>query len=49
MVCVTQDYWGFGHRPSSDILKNRMFLKLDLDLFPSSDEGEGGTYAVAKS
>jgi hypothetical protein len=48
-VYDTQDYWGFGLRPSSGILKNRMFLKVDLDLFPSSGEEEGGTYAVGKS
>lgn len=35
----TQNYRGFGHRPLSCILKNRMFLKVDLDLFPSSGEG----------
>jgi hypothetical protein len=37
MVCNTQNYWRFGHCPSSGILKtlkNTAFRKLDL--FPSS-------------
>jgi hypothetical protein len=32
------NYWVFGHFPSSGILENTTFRKLDL--FPSSDEGE---------
>jgi hypothetical protein len=45
MVYDTQNYWGFGLCPSSDIqkLENTTFWKLDL--FPSSGEG-GDTYAV---
>jgi hypothetical protein len=35
--CITQNYWGFGLFPSSDILENTTFRKLDL--FPSSGEG----------
>jgi hypothetical protein len=35
----TQNYWGFGRFPSSGILENTTFRKLDL--FPSSGEGGG--------
>jgi hypothetical protein len=45
MVYNTHNYWVFGLFPSSGILENITFLKLDL--FPSS--GEGGiedTYSV---
>jgi hypothetical protein len=34
-----QDYWVFGLFPSSGILENTTFRKLDL--FPSSGEGGG--------
>jgi hypothetical protein len=45
MVYNTQDYWVFGLFPSSGILENTMFQKLDL--FPSSGEGGGeDTYSV---
>jgi hypothetical protein len=44
MVYNTQNYGGFGLRPSSGILNNTTFRKLDL--FPSSDEGVGDTYSV---
>jgi hypothetical protein len=45
MVYNTQNYWDFGLFPSSDILENTTFRKLDL--FPSSDEGGGeDTYSV---
>jgi hypothetical protein len=38
-------YWGFGLFPSSGILENTTFRKLDL--FPTSGEGGGeGTYSV---
>jgi hypothetical protein len=40
----TQDNWVFGLFPSSGILKNAVFLKLDL--FPSSGEEVGDTYSV---
>jgi hypothetical protein len=39
MVYNTQNYWVFGLSPSSDILENTTFRKLDL--FPSSGEGGG--------
>jgi hypothetical protein len=40
-----QKYWGFGHFPSSGILENTTFRKLDM--FPSSGEGGGeDTYSV---
>jgi hypothetical protein len=40
-----QNYWGFGLFPSSGILENTKFRKLDL--FPSSGEGGGeDTYSV---
>jgi hypothetical protein len=42
MVYNTQNYWGFGLRPSSGILETTTFRKLDL--FPSS--GEEGTPIV---
>jgi hypothetical protein len=38
------DYWVFGICPSSCILKNTTFRKLDL--VPSSGEGMGDTYSV---
>jgi hypothetical protein len=42
---ITQNYWVFGLSPSSGILENTTFRKLDL--FPSSDEGGGeDTYSV---
>jgi hypothetical protein len=45
MVCNTQNYWVFGLFPSSGILENTTFRKLDL--LPSSDEGGGeDTYSV---
>jgi hypothetical protein len=45
MVYNTQNYWVFGLFPSSGILENTTFLKLDL--FPSSGEGgEEDTYSV---
>jgi hypothetical protein len=46
MVYNTRDYWVFGFRPSSNILKNKIFQKLDL--FPSLGKrmGGGGTYSV---
>jgi hypothetical protein len=45
MVYNTQNYWVFGFFPSSGILDNTTFRKLDL--FPSSDEGGGeDTYSV---
>jgi hypothetical protein len=45
MVYSSRNYWVFALCPSSDIIKNIRFRKLDL--FPSSDEGEGGdTYSV---
>jgi hypothetical protein len=45
MVHNTQNYWGFGLFPSSGILENMTFRKLDL--FPSSREGGGeDTYSV---
>jgi hypothetical protein len=41
----TQNYWVFGPFPSSGILENKTFRKLDL--FPSSGEGGGeDTYSV---
>jgi hypothetical protein len=40
MVYNTRDHWVLGLCPSSGILKNTTFLKMDL--FPSSGEG-GGT------
>jgi hypothetical protein len=39
---LIRDYWVFGHCPSSGILKNTTFRKLDV--FPSSGEGLGSTY-----
>jgi hypothetical protein len=45
VVQNSQNYWVFGRFPSSDILENTTFQKLDL--FPSSDEGGGeDTYSV---
>jgi hypothetical protein len=45
MVYNTQNYWVLGLFPSSGILENTTFRKLDL--FPSSGEGGGGdTYSV---
>jgi hypothetical protein len=45
MVYNTQNYWVFGLFPSSGILENTTFRKLDL--FPSSGEGVGeDTYPV---
>jgi hypothetical protein len=41
-VYTTWDYWVFGHRPTSGILKNKTFWKLDL--FPSSGERVEGIY-----
>jgi hypothetical protein len=40
MVYNTQNYWVFGLLPSSGILENTTFRKLDL--FPFSGEGRGG-------
>jgi hypothetical protein len=42
MMYNTWDYWVFALCPSSGILQNTMFRKLDL--FPSSGEGVGDTY-----
>jgi hypothetical protein len=45
MVYNTQNYWVFGLFPSSGILENTTFQKLDL--FPSSGEGGGeDTYSA---
>jgi hypothetical protein len=45
MVYSTQNYWVFGLFPSSGILENTTFRKLDL--FPFSGEGGGeDTYSV---
>jgi hypothetical protein len=45
MVYNTLCYWVFGLFPSSGILENTTFRKLDL--FPSSGEGGGeDTYSV---
>jgi hypothetical protein len=45
MVYNTQNYWGFGLIPSSGILENTTFRKLNL--FPSSGErGEEYNYSV---
>jgi hypothetical protein len=45
MVHNTQNYWVFGLFPSSGILENTTFRKLDL--FPSLGEGRGeDTYSV---
>jgi hypothetical protein len=44
MVYDTRDYWAFGIRSSSGILRNTTFRKLDL--FPCSGEGVGDTYSV---
>jgi hypothetical protein len=45
MVYNTQNYWVSGLFPSSGILENMTFRKLDL--FPSSCEGGGkNTYSV---
>jgi hypothetical protein len=44
MVYNIRDCWVFGSCPSSGILKNTMFRKLDL--FPFSGVGVGGTYSV---
>jgi hypothetical protein len=42
-----RDYWVFGLRSSSGILKNSEEHKVsETDLFPSSDEGLGDTYFV---
>jgi hypothetical protein len=41
MVYNTRDFWVFGLGPSSAILKNTTFRKLDL--FPSSGKGVGDT------
>jgi hypothetical protein len=42
---LTQNYWVFGLFPSSDILENTTFRKLDL--FPSSGEDGGeDTYSL---
>jgi hypothetical protein len=43
MVYGTWDYWVLGLSPSSDILRNKTFWKLDL--FLSSGEGVGDTYS----
>jgi hypothetical protein len=43
-VYNTQNYSVFGFCPSSGILKNTVFWKLDLFLF--SEERVGGTYSV---
>jgi hypothetical protein len=42
-----RDYWVFGLRPSSSIVNNKMFLKLDR--FPSAGEGVGDTYSVGSA
>jgi hypothetical protein len=48
MVHNTQNYWVFGPFPSSGILENTTFRKLDL--FLSSGEGGGeDTYSVGTS
>jgi hypothetical protein len=39
LVDFTQNYWVFALFPTSGILENSTFRKLDL--FPSSDEGGG--------
>jgi hypothetical protein len=39
LIHCTQNYWVFVLFPSSGILENTTFRKLDL--FPSSDEGGG--------
>jgi hypothetical protein len=45
MVYNSQNYWVFGLFPSSGILENTTFQKLDL--FPSSGVGGGAdTYSV---
>jgi hypothetical protein len=44
MVYNTQDYWAFGLCPSSGILNNTMFPKVDL--FLSSGVGMRGTYSL---
>jgi hypothetical protein len=45
VVYNTQNYWVFGLFPSSCILENTTFRKLDL--FPPSGEGGGeDTYSV---
>jgi hypothetical protein len=45
MVYNTQNYWVFGLIPSSGILENTTFRKLDL--YPSSGESGGeDTYSV---
>jgi hypothetical protein len=44
VVYNTQDYWDFGLRLSSDILKDTTFQKMDL--FPSSVEGLGDSYST---
>jgi hypothetical protein len=38
------DYWVFGFYPSSGVIKNTTFLKMDL--FSSSGEGMGDTYST---
>jgi hypothetical protein len=47
MVYTTWDYWVPGLSPSSGILKNTMFRKLDL--FPSSGEGMQDTCSVGSA
>jgi hypothetical protein len=44
MVYNTQDYWVFGLSPSSDILKNATFRKLDQLLL--SGDRVGNTYSL---
>jgi hypothetical protein len=44
VVNDTRNYWDFGFCPSSGILKNTSFRKLDL--FPSSGEEVEDTYYV---
>jgi hypothetical protein len=47
MVYTTRDYWVSELCPSSSILKNTTFWKLDL--FLSSGEGVGDTYSVGST
>jgi hypothetical protein len=42
VITELYSYWVFGLRPSSGILRNTTFRKLDL--FPSSSEGVGDTW-----
>jgi hypothetical protein len=44
MVYTTQKYWVFGLFPSSGIVENTTFRKLDM--FPSSGEGVGEDTSV---